>query len=168
MPLPSPAHVLPPPSPPATPRVAVAPSGSKAVPAKRARQSLPTPSIPMAAQYDEPLPMPVVAPAPVNIAAAPVASPSAAAIEAPWRAEKGQTLKEVLRGWSEAAHVKLYWTTDYDYKLKSNISYTGNFEDAISRLLDQFSTVKPQPYGQLHRNPGTGNVLVVNTYGTYN
>ena len=98
----------------------------------------------------------------------PEAAQLSAAAEAPWRGGKGQTLKTVLKDWADAAHVKLYWITDYDYKLNADIAFAGNFEEAAGKLLDQFSAVKPQPYGQLHRNAETGAVLVVNTYGTYN
>lgn len=111
------------------------------------------------------LPMPTTTAAPVRVAVAPV---PASAVERSWHAIRGQTLKEVLRSWSEAAHVRLYWTTDYDYKLNTDISYTGNYEEAVGRLLDRFANARPQPYGQLHKNAETAPVLIVNTYGTYN
>ena len=101
-------------------------------------------------------------PAPVQVAASPTV------IEPAWHAEKGQTLKAILDDWSKIAHVQLYWSTDYDYKLNTDVAFGGSYEDAVGKLLNQFSAVKPQPYGQLHRNPETGNILVVNTYGTYN
>jgi hypothetical protein len=94
--------------------------------------------------------------------------PMATVLEPSWHAEKGQTLRSTLQDWSKAAHVQLYWSTDYDYKLNSDFAYGGDFEAAVSKLLDQFSNVKPQPYGQLHRNPESGGILVINTYGTYN
>ncbi len=83
---------------------------------------------------------------------------------------RGPDLESCIGGLVESclAHVQLYWSTDYDYRLNSDIAYGGDFEEAVSRLLDQFSAVKPQPYGQLHRNPETGAVLVINTYGLYN
>ena len=89
-------------------------------------------------------------------------------IQPAWHAVKGQTLRSVLENWSEEAHVQLYWSTDYDYRLGGDISYGGSFEEAVGRLFDQFSAAKPQPYGQLHKNPETAAVLVVNTYGTSN
>jgi hypothetical protein len=107
--------------------------------------------------------------APVAVAAAPASAPEESSVIAPaWHAVRGQTLRTTLEDWSKAAHVQLYWSTDYDYKLNSDIAYGGSFEEAIGRLFDQFAAVKPQPYGQLHKNPETGSVLVVNTYGTYN
>jgi hypothetical protein len=124
-------------------------------------------------QHLQPAPLLPMSPpvgAPVRMAAVPMpVSPSVPSVMQPsWHAERGQTLKAVLEDWSTAAHVRLYWSTDYDYKLNTDIAYGGNFEEAVSRLLDQFSAVKPQPYGELHNNPETGGVLVVNTYGTYN
>lgn len=108
-------------------------------------------------------PLPAVAPIPVQQQAS-----AATVLQPAWHAEKGQTLKSTLEDWSKAAHVQLYWSTDYDYRLNGDFAYGGNFEEAVGKLLDQFSNVKPQPYGQLHRNPVSGDVLVINTYGTYN
>jgi hypothetical protein len=91
-----------------------------------------------------------------------------ASSEQSWHAEKGQTLKTVLQDWAKAAHVKLYWATDYDYKLTTTMAYTGSFEDAVNRLFEQFNSAKPQPFGELHKKQQEGNVLIVNTYGTFN
>ena len=134
--------------------------------------------ISMIAHHKNPAPVqetevtPVSAPV-MAMAASAGASPipeesSAAVIQPAWRAEKGQTLRQALQEWSKAANVKLYWSTDYDYKLSSDIAYGGSFQDAVGKIFDQFSAVKPQPYGQLYQNPETGGTLVVNTYCTYN
>jgi len=132
--------------------------------------SLPAPATSQPVSAPMPMHEPSSVAAPVKIAAAPVPAPAPlhSAAEPTWRAERGQTLRTVLSDWSTAAHVQLYWSTDYDYKLNADIAYTGNFEQAVGKLLEQFSVAKPQPYGQLHRNSGTAGVLVINTYGTYN
>jgi len=105
------------------------------------------------------------APAPASAQSVPTAPASS---EQSWHAEKGQTLKTVLQDWTKSAHIKLYWATDYDYKLTTTMAYTGNFEDAVNRLFDQFNSAKPQPFGELHKKQQEGNVLIVNTYGTFN
>jgi hypothetical protein len=133
---------------------------------------IPPPSWSLPAQ--ETLPAPASAAAPVMIRHNPSAEPvqetasAPTVIEPSWHAEKGQTLRAILEDWSKNAHVQLYWSTDYDYRLNSDVAYGGSFDQAVGKLLDQFSAVKPQPYGQLHRNPETGGILVINTYGTYN
>ena len=143
---------------------------SKATPQVKTVQSAPE-----AARMQQPQPSPTRIPMVMHhgetsglLTQMPEAAQLSAAAEAPWHGVRGQTLKTVLKDWSDAAHVKLYWITDYDYKLNADIACAGNFEEAVAKLLDQFSAVKPQPYGQLHRNAETGAVLVVNTYGTYN
>lgn len=91
-----------------------------------------------------------------------------AVVEPSWRATKGETLHTILDDWSKAAHVDLYWSTDYDYRLNDTVAYGGNYGDAVGKLLDRFNGVRPQPYGRLHRNAEGNMVLVVNTYDTSN
>ena len=103
-----------------------------------------------------------VAPPPAAVAAAEKAPP-----EPPkpvWLAPKDKTLKDVLSDWSKTAGVELYWSTDYDYRLNSNIAYSGSFDEAVGELLGGFADIRPQPYGQLHQVVDGSRVLVVNTY----
>jgi hypothetical protein len=107
-------------------------------------------------------------PAPVPVVdVLPEAAPSVMPpVESAWQASKGQMLREVLDDWSKTAHVQLRWSTDYDYRLKDSVAYGGNYDSAVGRLFDQFSRANPQPYGQLHRTPDGGSVLIVNNYDT--
>lgn len=82
----------------------------------------------------------------------------------PWAGTKGATLRDTLQSWSEAAGVELYWSIDYDYKLKSAVKYDGSYDDAVGKLLDQFASVRPQPYGQLHQGKDGPRVLIVKSY----
>ncbi|MDE1151289.1 MAG: TcpQ domain-containing protein [Micavibrio sp.] len=101
-------------------------------------------------------------------AAAPAAAEPATAAPAvangDWTGKKGQTLREVLKAWSDKAGVELYWSIDYDYRLSADAGYDGKYEDAVGGLLDRFSSVRPQPYGQLHQSAGGPRVLVVKSY----
>jgi hypothetical protein len=83
---------------------------------------------------------------------------------APWGGTKGATLRDTLKNWSDAANVELYWSIDYDYKLKGDVSYAGSYDEAVGKLLDQFAAVRPQPYGQLHQSKDGPRVLVVKSY----
>ena len=89
---------------------------------------------------------------------------AAAKKEGPWAGAKGATLRDTLKNWSEEASVELYWSIDYDYKLKGDISYAGSYDEAVGKLLDQFAAVRPQPYGQLHQSKDGPRVLVVKSY----
>ncbi len=126
-----------------------------------------------------PPPMEQMSPAPEAAAAAPaatVAAPTALAAPAeksaaapqkagqPWAGAKGATLRDTLKNWSDAASVELFWSIDYDYKLKKDVSFTGSYDEAVGKLLDQFAEVRPQPYGQLHKGKDGPSVLVVKSY----
>ena len=82
----------------------------------------------------------------------------------PWAGTKGATLRDTLESWSLAAGVELYWSIDYDYKLKGNVKYDGSYDEAVGQLLDQFASVRPQPYGQLHQGKDGPRVLIVKSY----
>lgn len=84
--------------------------------------------------------------------------------KAKWVGHRGQTLKEVLSEWSEKEGVELYWAMDYDYKLGRDIAYNGEYETAIARVINIFKSLRPQPYGQLHKGTRGPLVLVVNSY----
>ncbi|MCE9507602.1 MAG: toxin co-regulated pilus biosynthesis Q family protein [Alphaproteobacteria bacterium] len=107
-------------------------------------------------------------PAAVPLAAAVKSAAAVVAEKAPpkpvWLAPKDKTLKDVLSDWSKTAGVELYWSTDYDYRLNSNIAYSGSFDEAVGELLGGFADIRPQPYGQLHQVLDGSKILVVNTY----
>lgn len=103
-----------------------------------------------------------------QMAAAPMVTPSApvqkVAGTSSWSGAKGQTLRDVLKAWSDKAQVELYWSIDYDYRLPDNVGYSGTYDEAVGSLLDQFASVRPQPYGQLHQSSSGPRVLVVKSY----
>lgn len=114
-----------------------------------------------------PAPMPAAAPATVTDAPA-TAQPAAAMTAVPaassWQGMKGQTLRDVLKAWSDKAGVDLYWSIDYDYRLSEDVGLAGSYEEAVGGLLDKFASVRPQPYGQLHQGSQGPRVLVIKSY----
>ncbi|MBI1215045.1 MAG: hypothetical protein GC185_04400 [Alphaproteobacteria bacterium] len=90
--------------------------------------------------------------------------PASAGLEGEWTASKGATLRDVLKTWSDKAGVQLYWSIDYNYKINGDVDFNGSYGDAVGKLLDQFSAVRPQPYGQLHQSSDGPRVLVVKSY----
>jgi hypothetical protein len=85
-----------------------------------------------------------------------------------WQAGRGQTLRDALKNWSDIAGVELYWSIDYDYRMTDDASFTGSYDEAVGGLLDKFSAVRPQPYGQLHQSAEGPRVLVVKSYDLTN
>jgi Toxin co-regulated pilus biosynthesis protein Q len=116
----------------------------------------------------EALPVPPAAEQPVSlvrsVAADTPAAPSKPA-DAQWTAQRGRMLRDVLKQWSDKAGFELYWSIDYDYKLKNDIALPGTYEAAVGALLDQFKSAQPQPYGQLHKAE-SGRVLIIKAYDT--
>lgn len=89
---------------------------------------------------------------------------AAPAMNGNWKGAKGQTLRDVLKTWSDQAGVELYWSIDYDYRLSDDVATTGSYDQAVGGLLDKFASVRPQPYGQLHQSASGPRVLVVKSY----
>ncbi|MBL1147276.1 MAG: hypothetical protein D8M28_06205 [Proteobacteria bacterium] len=81
-----------------------------------------------------------------------------------WSVTPGQTLRDAVTSWATEAGVKLYWTTDYDYRIDASHVFQGSFEEALAQLLDTFADTTPQPYGQLHKSSEGGQILVIKTY----
>lgn len=85
-------------------------------------------------------------------------------VASPWNAARGETLRDVLKKWSDAAGVELYWSIDYDYRVAENVNVAGTYDEAVGRMLDMFSASRPQPFGQLHQGGDGPRVLVVKSY----
>jgi hypothetical protein len=111
--------------------------------------------------------IPAAAPATVTDAPSavqPVAAVTAVPAASAWQGMKGQTLRDVLKAWSDKAGVDLYWSIDYDYRLSEDVGLAGSYEEAVGGLLDKFASVRPQPYGQLHQGNQGPRVLVIKSY----
>jgi hypothetical protein len=83
-----------------------------------------------------------------------------------WHASVGKTLKQTLEDWSHQANVTLRWDSEFDYPIQSNISVSGDYEDAVRGLLRGFSSAQPQPVARLYRpTQGMPGVLLVTARG---
>lgn len=119
-----------------------------------------------AAPVVAPMPAPVFAPAPIQqdvslkprahkivVSGPPVDQPApmqfgaTGQISAPvpetqpldtYRARKGESLRDVLRRWSDRAHVDLVWTMASDIILQHDFSHVGDFQPAVAGLLAQY------------------------------
>lgn len=119
------------------------------------------------AAADIPAPKPAMDPVTVTDAPAtaqPVAAMTAVPAAGNWQGMKGQTLRDVLKTWSDKAGVDLYWSIDYDYRLSDDVGFPGSYDEAVGSLLDKFASVRPQPYGQLHQGSQGPRVLVIKSY----
>ena len=81
-----------------------------------------------------------------------------------WRGAKGETLRSVLKNWSDVSGVELYWAIDYDYRLDSDVAFSGTYDEAVGKILDRYVKSRPQPYGQLHQSSDGPRVLVIKSY----
>jgi hypothetical protein len=130
---------------------------------------VPTPVAEELTAQEDLSPIALTARAPQGAAPAVVRPPETARSEAvvgnSWQARGGDTLRDVIGGWSARAGVDLHWSIDYDYRLPRDVEFTGGYTDAVTALLDQFRKAKPRPYAQLHRQAGQQQVLVIKAYG---
>lgn len=78
-----------------------------------------------------------------------------------WHAERGDSLKNVLQGWSEDAGVVLHWVAVSDYPLPAAIRVEGNFTDAVTKALSSYDEKGSRPVGRLHPNLPHGPAALV-------
>ncbi len=65
-----------------------------------------------------------------------VATPNIPVMESmSWRARKGESVREVLQRWSTRADINFVWENPNDVMLTQDISYVGNFENAVDELI---------------------------------
>lgn len=133
------------------------PPVSRSVPWLRARKATPTEMQQLAAM---PLPPEKW---PQNIRKLqPVPSWGVSADGKAWQARKGADLREVLWGWSQATGTTLVWDTPNNFSVLADAQISGNYENAVKKLLDQHDDGQLRPLGKLYVNPqGAGRTLVV-------
>jgi len=84
--------------------------------------------------------------------------------ESVWTAEKGDTLRSVMKKWADTEGISLVWNSEYDYPIQADVTVVGTFESAVRNLLDGFSMASPKPAAKLYKNKPAGMpVLVVET-----
>ena len=96
-----------------------------------------TPARSPAAQASRVTPtLPAIAQVAVSAALTPRANPQPE-ITPPeqWSATAGQTLREVISGWSERQHWSVTWAADVDYRIAAPLRYEGTLFDAVEQVL---------------------------------
>lgn len=91
----------------------------------------------------------------------PLSLTSPRGVDQQWVAQKGRTLREILKEWSARANIDLTWQAEYDYPLQATIVSMGSFEKAVRQLLVGLQGAQPQPYGAMHRNQAAGQMVLV-------
>ncbi len=83
-----------------------------------------------------------------------------------WYGSKGETLRSVLKKWTEKEDIDLYWDCEFDYPLQATFVTEGSFEEAVQKILEGFDQAQPRPLGRLHKNSQEEHaVLVVEANG---
>lgn len=78
-----------------------------------------------------------------------------------WSADAGSTLRKALSRWSREAGVQLYWSSQFDYPIQSDVLLNGTYEKAVATLLDGLRDAQPRPMGRLHPNPPDGPAVLI-------
>ena len=77
-----------------------------------------------------------------------------------WVVADGQTLREVLKSWSDKAGWDLVWTTAREYPIEASAVFKGRFMDVASALVRNFERATPIPYAKFYKG---NRVVVVST-----
>lgn len=62
-----------------------------------------------------------------------------------WSVAPGADLEHVLTGWANKAGWSLVWDNDFTFHLTSGASFHGDFEGAVTQLVQAMSGVRPAP-----------------------
>lgn len=75
-----------------------------------------------------------------------------------WKAQKGQSLGDILLEWEKAGDYQLIWDYPMDVALKHDFFAYGRVEEAISMLLEQFynKNNNMRPVGDIYQDPQSG------------
>lgn len=90
-----------------------------------------------------PPPMPVEARAPVGVQ------------QLNWNALEGNSIRQVLQGWSAIANVELIWQSENDFAVLNPFIMSATYERAVQKLLDQYQDNQVRPVATLHIDPET-------------
>ncbi len=68
-----------------------------------------------------------------------------------WAAMSGSDLKGTLDGWSRAAGWTLVWDSPVNYRLRASAQFAGDFETAVSSLVDTIHRSNPEVMVTMYR-----------------
>lgn len=100
-------------------------------------------------------------------------SPTATAVARPtptptqgWKALEGASLQVVLDRWATQNNVRLVWNANQIFSLTRTVDMTGDFTDALIRVLRQFDTNTAHPLATFNTDPKTGERILIVTAAT--
>lgn len=115
-------------------------------------------AFPSTADQTETIPPETVAAATAGGSTQPVPPPAA---DRRWRAANGSNLKDILAVWANKEQARLVWMAGKDYQVPKNVSTQGDFESAVSGLLEQYQGEAMRPVGRIYRDPQSGQKVLV-------
>jgi len=62
-----------------------------------------------------------------------------------WEARAGDNLSDVARAWGARIGVPVVIHGTHQYPIEAPVTFDGDFQDALSHLVEAFSTAKPRP-----------------------
>lgn len=68
-----------------------------------------------------------------------------------WAAMSGSDLKGTLDGWARAAGWTLVWDSPVNYRLRASAQFAGDFETAVSSLVDTIHRSNPEVLVTMYR-----------------
>ena len=78
-------------------------------------------------------------------------------VRSPYRsANAGESVEDVLRGWSQAEGVGFLWKTTRDFEVLKPVSAQGDYAASVQALLDQYEGQNTRPVAHLQTDPVTG------------
>jgi hypothetical protein len=103
---------------------------TEAAPKEVAPIALATPTAPIAIT---PVDVPAVA---AEVASAEAPKPAPVFVDT-WRARKGESLRDVLKRWSDRASANLMWASPETPNLQDDFSFVGKYQDAVNALIKE-------------------------------
>lgn len=90
--------------------------------------------------------------------------------DAKWKAPVGADLRSIIANWAITDNVELIWDSPDQYVVQVEIMSNESFENAIARLLNQYSKINTgndKPVGELYIDPDTNKkVLIIQSIGS--
>lgn len=81
-----------------------------------------------------------------------------------WTAEKGQSLKKVLYGWSQKGNVQIVWEASHDYIVENDVRVEGTLDEAMVNLFKVSMAQDNYPSVRIiesQKNSGTTAMVIV-------
>jgi len=84
-----------------------------------------------------------------------------------WRALQGTDLRKLLKRWSAREGVGFVWDADQSFLVKQTVKSETNYNNAVERLLSQYSVQGVRPVATLNIDPKTNaKTLIITVLST--